>query len=103
MRLIMVSRPEGDDPVRGLIITLSNPGGSHFTPVSAPIVLRRVVGQTPQLGYIRPDAPDYEAYRRDLEMVMPTFGFFAEAPRPISDTKPALAGPVQDVYLAVVR
>jgi hypothetical protein len=103
IRLIMVSRPEGNEPARGLIITLSNPGGARFTPASAPIVLRRVVEQTPQLGYIRPDAPDYEAYRRELEMVMPAFGFFAAAPRPISDTESPPVGPPQDVRLTVVR
>jgi hypothetical protein len=87
MRLIMVSRPEGNEPARGLVITSSNPGGAHFTPASAPIVLRRVVDQTPQLGYIGPGAPDYEAYRRELEIVMPAFGFFATVPRAVSVTE----------------
>jgi hypothetical protein len=87
IRQIMVSRPESNEPARGLIITLSNPGGAHFTPASAPIVFRRVVDQTPHLGFIWPGTPDYEAYRRELEMVMPAFGFFASAPRPISDTE----------------
>ena len=41
IRLITVSRPEKQEPARGLIMTLSNPGGMHFTPASAPIVLRR--------------------------------------------------------------
>jgi hypothetical protein len=103
IRLIMVSRPESNEPARGLIVTLSNPGGAHFTPASAPIVLRRVVDQTPQLGYIRLGAPDYEAYRRELETVMPAFGFFAAAPRLISDTEPPPVGSPQDVRLTVVR
>jgi hypothetical protein len=102
IRLIMVSRPECNEPARGLIITLSNPGGAHFTPASAPIVLRRVVGQTPQLGFIRPGAPDYEAYRRELDMVMPLFGFFATAPRPTSELGSAVGAP-QDVHLTVVK
>lgn len=85
IRLIMVSRPEGSEPARGLVTTLSNPGGAHFTPASAPIVLRRVVDHTPQLGFVRPGAPDYETYRRELEMVMPAFGFFAKGPQPIPD------------------
>jgi hypothetical protein len=88
IRLIMVSRPErSDEPARGLITTLSNPGGAQFTPASAPIVLRRVVDHTPQLGFIRPGAPDYEGYRRELEMVVPVFGFFALAPRANTSTE----------------
>ncbi|WGD48593.1 hypothetical protein QA641_23350 [Bradyrhizobium sp. CB1650] len=81
IRLIMVSRPEkSDEPARGLITTLSNPGGAQFTPASAPIVLRRVIDHMPQLGFVRPGASDYEVYRRELEMVVPVFGFFALAP-----------------------
>jgi Co/Zn/Cd efflux system component len=82
IRLVTVSRPEQGESARGLIMSLSNPGGMHFTPVSAPIVLRRIVDKVPQLGFIRPDAPDYESYRRELEAVAPAFGFFAAAPRP---------------------
>jgi hypothetical protein len=82
MRLIMVSRPERNEPARGLITTLSNPAGTHFTPASAPIVLRRLVDRAPQLGFVQPDAPDYENYRRELETVIPAFGFFAAAPAP---------------------
>jgi hypothetical protein len=104
IRLIMVSRPEkSDEPARGLITTLSNPGGAHFTPASAPIVLRRVVNQTPQLGFIRPGAPDYEAYRQELEMVMPVFGCFATAPGPSSAAEPPSVILPQEVRLAVVR
>ena len=102
IRLIMVSRPESNEPGRGLITTLSNPGGAHFTPASAPIVLRRVVDQTPQLGFVRPGAPDYESYRRELEMVMPAFGFFAAALRPIADAESPPAGSPRDVRLTVV-
>lgn len=103
VRLIMVSRPESNEPARGLIMTLSSPGGAHFTPASAPIVLRRVVDQTPQLGFIRPGALDYEAYRQELEMVMPAFGFFAAAPHPSSCTESTPVAPLQDVHLSVVR
>jgi hypothetical protein len=80
------SRTINSKAARGLIMTLSNPGGAHFTPASAPIVLRHVVDETPQLGFIRPGAPDYEAYRRELETVMPAFGFFAAVPRTASGT-----------------
>jgi hypothetical protein len=104
IRLIMVSRPErSDEPARGLITTLSNPGGAHFTPTSAPIVLRRVVDQTPQLGFIRPSAPDYDAYCQELERVMPVFGCFAAAPGPSSGNELPPVVPPQEVHLTVVR
>jgi hypothetical protein len=80
MRLIMTSRPEGHEPARGLLMTLSNRDGRHYTPSSAPIVIRRVLEETPQLGFIRPGAPDYDSYRRDIAAVMPAFGFFAMTP-----------------------
>jgi hypothetical protein len=102
MRLIMVSRPDTKEPARGLVMTLSNPGGANFTPASAPIVLRRIVGETPRLGFIRPDMPDYDAYRRDLETVVPTFGLFATTPRPAPLLEAALAKP-DDVRLSIVR
>jgi hypothetical protein len=102
MRLIMISRPESNEPARGLITTLSNPGGAQFTPASAPIVLRRVVDQTPQLGYIRPGAPDYETYRRELEMLMPVFGFFALAPRANTSTEVRPVGLPHDFQPSVV-
>jgi hypothetical protein len=104
IRLIMVSRPEkSDEPARGLITTLSNPRGAHFMPASAPIVLRRVVDQPPQVGFIRPEAPDYEAYRRELETVMPVFGFFAAAPRESSGAGLPPVEPLQDPRLAIAR
>jgi hypothetical protein len=84
IRLIMVSRPWERESACGLIMTLSNPSGTQFTPASAPIVLRRVADRIPQLGFIRSDAPEYESYRQELEAVAPEFGFFATAPRPVS-------------------
>jgi hypothetical protein len=36
------------------MMTLSNPGGMHFTPVSAPVVFKRIVDKVPQLGFIEP-------------------------------------------------
>ncbi len=91
IRLITVSRPGERESARGLIMTLSNPSGMQFTPASAPIVLRRVTDRIPQLGFLRPGAPDYDYYRRELEAVAPAFGFFASAPQPPSaaDTRPA--------------
>jgi hypothetical protein len=60
-------------------MTLSNPSGMHFTPASAPVVLRRILDRIPQLGFIRTDAPDYDSYRQELETVTPAFGFFVTA------------------------
>src|SRR6266566_8148727 len=87
IRLITVSRPGEPQSARGLVMTLSNPSGMHFTPACAPIVLRRVTDRIPQLGFIRPGAPDYESYRQELEAVAPEFGFFATAPRPVGDAE----------------
>ena len=87
IRLVTVSRPEPGESARGLIMTLSNPGGMNFTPASAPIVLTRVTDKIPQLGFVRSDAPDYDFYRRELEAVAPAFGFFATAPRPAAELR----------------
>lgn len=103
IRLIMVSRPEQQQPARGLILTLSNPGGMHFTPSSAPIVLKRATHETPQLGYVRSDAPDYDAYRRELEQAMRGFGCFAAPPPPVPDPALAAGKPAEEVRLSVVR
>lgn len=91
LRLVTVSRLELPQSARGLMMTLANPGGMHFTPVSAPVVFKRIVDKVPQLGFIEPEAPDYESYRQELEAVAPDFGFFATAPRRVSgvEAKPA--------------
>ncbi len=80
VRMIMLSRPDGDT-ARGLITTLSNPSGMQFTPVSSPVVLKRVEGSLPQLGLIRPGMTDYVFYQKELETVMPAYGFFATGPK----------------------
>jgi hypothetical protein len=102
LRLIMVSRPDKQEPARGLIMTLSNPGGLHFTPASAPIILRRVVGQIPRTGYIGPDLPEYDAYRRELDTVIPAFGLLGTAPQPSVPIATALTKAPQGVRLSVV-
>jgi hypothetical protein len=79
LRLIMVSRPEGNRSAHGIITTLSKPGSAGYIPTSGPIVLRRVIGKLPQLGFIQPGALDYDGYRAELEMVMPSSAFFATA------------------------
>jgi hypothetical protein len=103
IRLMTVSRPENQEPARGLVMTLSNPSGMHFTPASAPIVLKRVPREIPQLGFIRPDSPDYEAYRRELETVMPEFGLLSMVPRPTAEPEAGPARSAEDVRLSVVR
>jgi hypothetical protein len=64
-------------------------------------VLRRVVDQTPQLGFIRPGALDYEAYRRELETVMPRFGCFAAVPQASYGAELLPVGLSEDTRLAV--
>jgi hypothetical protein len=103
VRLIMVSRPNEQEPARGLVMTLSNPRGMHFTPANAPIVLRRVVGEIPRLGFLRPDSPDYESYRRELETVIPAFGLWSMVPRPAAESEPGSSRSAEDVHLSIVR
>ena len=102
LRLIMVSRPNKQEPGRGLIMTLSNPGGLHFTPASAPIILRRVVGQVPRSGYIGADLPEYEVYRQELETVIPAFGLLSTALQPSIPIATALTKAPEGVRLSVV-
>lgn len=103
VRLIMVSRPDGQASARGLIVTLSNPGGMRFTPVSAPVVLKRVASARPQLGFIQPDSPDYGFYRRELEAVIPEYGFFATALGTSARGRPRPPRPDQKVQLSIVQ
>jgi hypothetical protein len=96
LRLIMVSRPDGREPARGLIMTLSSPSGTHFIPASAPIVLRRVVDEIPQLGFVRLGKPDYDRYCEELETVVSAYGFFAPAPHPAPAVEAASIQPTDD-------
>jgi hypothetical protein len=77
VRAIMVTRPDHVGFARGLILTLSNPGSTHFIPATAPVVLRRLSEDTPQLGFVHPDAPDYSMYLDELSGVAPDFATFA--------------------------
>lgn len=83
IRLIMVSRPDEQEPGRGLITTLSNPAGVQFTPVSSPVVLKRTSVEAHKLGFIQPSAPEYAKYQKELEAVMPAFAFFSAVPQPM--------------------
>jgi hypothetical protein len=76
----MVSRPDVAGIARGLMLTLSNPVGVHFTPASAPIVLRRLGEYTPQLGFVHPGSPDYDLYQTELQSVVPDFGILVQPP-----------------------
>jgi hypothetical protein len=102
LRLIMVSRPDKKEPGRGLIMTLSNPGGLHFTPSSAPIILRRIVGQVPRIGYIGADLPEYQVYRGELETVIPAFGLLGAPPQSSIPLATALTKSSEGVRLSVV-
>jgi hypothetical protein len=77
VRVIMVARPT-EGLLRGIVMTLSTPRGTHFTPIAAPVVLRRL-GEvaTPELGLVQQDAPDYDLYYMQLSSVVPDFGNFA--------------------------
>jgi hypothetical protein len=80
VRLIMVSRPADKGFARGLVMTLANSRGVHFTPATAPVVLTRVGDETHHLGFVHPGSPGYDTYRAELAAVMPDYGLFAEAP-----------------------
>ena len=84
VRVTTVSRPDSQQGLgHGLILTLSNPRGMHFTPASAPVVIRRLGEQQPHLGYIHPGAPDYDLYKAQLLTVFPDYGLFARPPGPL--------------------
>jgi hypothetical protein len=103
VRVIMVSRPVGQTSARGLIITLSNPGGMQFTPVSAPIVLKPIADAAPKLGFIRADSPSYSSYLQELEAVTPDYAFFAAAPRGSAAEEPRSIRTTEEARLTVVR
>lgn len=79
LRLIMVSRPDHQGIARGLIMTLANPSGMHFTPASASVVLRRLSPDvSPKLGFVHPGSAEYNSYQEQLSSVFPNFGLFGE-------------------------
>jgi hypothetical protein len=78
IRLITLARPDNQGVARGLVLTLSNPRGMHFTPASAPVVLRRLGEQIPQLGFVHPGTPDYDLYQEQLRQVLPNYGTFGQ-------------------------
>jgi hypothetical protein len=83
VRTILLSLPDTEDMMRGIISTLSNPKGSIYIPVAAPIVLRKLrAGEEPELGVIARDNRRYGEYQSWLATVLSEeFGIFA-VPQP---------------------
>src|SRR5476649_141308 len=79
VRTILLSLPDSDDMMRGIISTLSNPKGSVYIPVAAPIVLRKLrKAEEPELGIIAEHHRRYGEYQSSLATVLTEeFGIFA--------------------------
>ena len=79
VRTILLSLPDSDDLMRGIILTLSNPKGSVYIPVAAPIVLRKLGNaEEPELGIITENHRCHGEYQSSLATVLTEeFGTFA--------------------------
>lgn len=88
VRTVLLSLPDTEDMMRGIISTLSNPKGSIYIPVAAPIVLRKLrAGEEPELGVIARDNRRYGEYQSWLATVLTEeFGIFA-VPQPPAPRK----------------
>ncbi len=88
VRTVLLSLPDTEDMMRGIISTLSNPKGSIYIPVAAPIVLRKLrAGEEPELGVIARDSRRYGEYQSWLATVLTEeFGIFA-VPQPPAPRK----------------
>ncbi len=93
VRTVLLSLPDTEDMMRGIISTLSNPKGSIYIPVAAPIVLRKLrAGEEPELGVIARDNRRYGEYQSWLATVLTEeFGIFA-VPQPPAARKAGRAG-----------
>jgi hypothetical protein len=93
VRTVLLSLPDSDGMMRGIINTLSNPKGSIYIPVAAPIVLRKIrPTEEPELGVISPDHRRYGEYQSWLASVLTEeFGIFA-VPQPPVRRKTGSAG-----------
>jgi len=89
---VLLSLPDGEGVCRGLITTLSNPKGTMYTPVAAPVFLRRLAAnEQPEVGFIKPDSASYAPYLDVLaSVVADEFAGFVPAPAP-SDRRRAVA------------
>ncbi len=74
--------------LRGIVSTLSNPKGSIYIPVTAPIVLRKLrPAEEPELGMISGERRCYDEYRSLLMTVLTEeFGTFA-VPQPAAQRR----------------
>jgi len=88
VRTILLSLPDSDDLMRGIILTLSNPKGSVYIPVAAPIVLRKLgKAEQPELGIIAEHHRRHGEYQSSLATVLTEeFGIFA-VPQPSGQRK----------------
>ncbi len=88
VRTVLLSLPDTENIMRGIISTLSNPKGSIYIPVAAPIVLRKLrTGEEPELGVIAPDSRRHGEYQSWLATVLTEeFGIFA-VPQPPAPRK----------------
>jgi hypothetical protein len=88
VRTILLSLPDSDDLMRGIILTLSNPKGSVYIPVAAPIVLRKLrKAEEPELGVITENQRSHGEYQSSLATVLTEeFGIFA-VPQPPGQRK----------------
>jgi hypothetical protein len=79
VRTILLSLPDSDDLMRGIILTLSNPKGSVYIPVASPIVLRKLGNaEVPELGIITEGRRCHGEYQSLLATVLTEeFGIFA--------------------------
>src|ERR1700731_3071748 len=92
VRTILLSLPDSDDMMRGIISTLSNPKGSIYIPVAAPIVLRKLrKAEEPELGVITENQRSHGEYQSSLATVLTEeFGIFA-VPQPSGQRKSGTA------------
>jgi hypothetical protein len=88
VRTILLSLPDSDDLMRGIILTLSNPKGSVYIPVASPIVLRKLrKAEEPELGVITENQLSHGEYQSSLATVLTEeFGIFA-MPQPPGQRK----------------
>ncbi len=93
LRTVVLSLPDRDGIARGLITTLSNPKGTMYTPVAAPIFLKRLAqGEQPELGFIQPDNKAYVDYLTILSsVVVDEYGRFVPAPPLPTDRRRVIA------------
>jgi len=95
VRTILLSLPDSDDMMRGIISTLSNPKGSVYIPVAAPIVLRKLrKAEEPELGIIAEHHRSHGEYQSWLATVLTEeFGIFAVPQAPAQRKTSAVAKP----------